>query len=258
MHSVQKPVGRLLLFVSGIGAAFRILGGGLDILEVLDRFPAYAPIFVLVTLVAGVCLVFWSEKVDGPMLLDANERPLGRQIRRLSPTILQSLVLGLVIGSALAVVIWWRLGTQGATSTGLRQTRTLINAGYAVVKSWGTDLPNDAWVEIDTTELHRYQGEYKLLLICRVKDPRIDKLNDTRLDRSTFFPIQPNRTRLQGTLSNDTLSRMSPSGWLDLLVLLVPNTLQAEQFSTLQDGITKGCQLVAAPSVLVHASPKKP
>jgi hypothetical protein len=123
--------------------------------------------------------------------------------------------------------------------------------------NWGVLPVNRAFITLDTKDLYRAENKYRLMLVCRAIDRRIDEKDDADIEKSKIFNIQPSETTLELSLSQKFMKEFIPEGDLQLMVLLIQTNHDYSNIASVQQAIDSGAQLIANPAVHVGAHMQK-
>ena len=124
----------------------------------------------------------------------------------------------------------------------------------ARVKSWGTTGEHNVYATVNTAELAPLADDYRLLIVCRVQDSKIDAKDDLRIDKSGLFSITGTDQRLEVVLSQNTMNRVVSDGWINIYILLVPARLNPKELRTVNELTQNGSYVVGNPSMMVHGT----
>ena len=124
----------------------------------------------------------------------------------------------------------------------------------ARVKQWGTSGEHDAFVIVNSIELAPLADDYRLLIVCRAQDNKLDNREDPRIDKSAMFTIRGGEQKLEVALSQDTMRRLVPQGFINIYVLLVPAKVNAKELRTIKEFTQNGAHVLGNPSMLVNAT----
>jgi hypothetical protein len=138
----------------------------------------------------------------------------------------------------------WRIEESGTAS--------------ATVKSWGTMGTYDVYAVVDASQFLPLADEYQLMMICRALDNKIDHMDDTRIDKSALYSIRGTDQTLQLTMSQSTMRRLIPQGWVNIYVLLVPIETKPAEFRNIGEFTKHGAKIIANPGMMVHSTTEPP
>ena len=107
-----------------------------------------------------------------------------------------------------------------------------------VIGAWSPG-PNNCTVSIDTSKLVSFRDKYKVIAVCGIGDPTIEKLDDDRITVSNAFEIIPGAIQIQTPYSE----RMKQFGvahgtnpfdvWFEAVI--IPNDVQPGRIGRLRD-----------------------
>jgi hypothetical protein len=124
----------------------------------------------------------------------------------------------------------------------------------ARIKQWGTSGEHDAFVIVNSVELAPIADDYRLLVVCRAQDNKLDAREDLRIDKGAMFTISGSDQRLEVPLSQDTMKRLVPQGFINIYVLLVPAKINPKELRTIKEFTQNGAYVIGNPSMLVNAT----
>jgi hypothetical protein len=171
------------------------------------------------------------------------------------PRVTRSL-LGFLCVAVIVIGVWdaWKIKSDRPWTNLLAQQRqdnpqignVQIKEGETVtarIRQWGTSGEHDAFVILNSIELAPIADDYRLLVICRAQDNKLDAREDLRIDKSAMFTISGTEQRLEVALSQDTMRRLVPQGLLNLYVLLVPAKINPKEIQTIKEFTQNGAHV---------------
>jgi len=114
-----------------------------------------------------------------------------------------------------------------------RMTFTSPKDGW--MTQWGGSPPNIVWAVVNGFDLGPAKGKFRYILLCRIDDPTIDEQQDTTIEHSVAFAINPESFKIGIPTSQSFIARTISPKMVWIYLLLLPNTVQPEQIRTLSD-----------------------
>jgi len=105
-----------------------------------------------------------------------------------------------------------------------------------VIVGWGGNTAQCNAV-VDTTRLQTFKDTYKLVLICGVENPTMDKMEDERILISNPFDIRPGGVAIVANYSHklDELKAIQGTVQVWEMIAMMPPGVSREKISKLSD-----------------------
>jgi hypothetical protein len=119
---------------------------------------------------------------------------------------------------------------------------------------WGSLAPNTFFMTVNADNLHANQGD-KLMLLVRVNISDIDKMTDTRIEKSSLYSITTGNMRLALVSTGRMRLAALQANFVAFYTILLPSGIHADQITDLEDAQHVGGKILAVASQLVIGGP---
>jgi hypothetical protein len=135
----------------------------------------------------------------------------------------------LLISACLVIAAW------GAAGFDWYSRHFATTAYNDAILDWGNEPPDVFYMTANTARLADFSATDRMMLLVRIGYTNIDKMTDTKIEKSIPFTINGEVIRMSLAGTNNLRLMPKVDLWVEYDLILLPNQFEADKVSSLSD-----------------------